>query len=48
MKILWFIEDLSLGGLQTQSINLIREISETENMSFKKKADVIISNLKNG
>ena len=26
MKILWFIENLCLGGQQTQSLNLIKEI----------------------
>jgi glycosyltransferase involved in cell wall biosynthesis len=33
MKILWFIENLSLGGQQTQSINLIKEISKIENIT---------------
>lgn len=32
MKILWFIENLSLGGLQTQSINIIKEISVRKNI----------------
>jgi glycosyltransferase involved in cell wall biosynthesis len=30
MKILWFIENLSLGGQQTYSINLIREIKKQQ------------------
>ncbi|WP_417291660.1 glycosyltransferase family 4 protein [Corallibacter sp.] len=30
MKILWFIENLSLGGQQTQSINLIKRIREAK------------------
>lgn len=34
MKILWFIENLSLGGQQTQSINLIKEIKEIEEIEI--------------
>ena len=34
MKVLWFIESLSLGGQQTQSINLIKEL--------KKRTDLFI------
>lgn len=31
MKILWFLENLSLGGQQTQSINLIKNIKQNKN-----------------
>lgn len=40
MKILWFIENLCLGGQQTYSINLIREINKNKNV----KTDVIYLN----
>ena len=33
MKILWFIENLCLGGQQTQSLNLIKEINNDSNNS---------------
>jgi len=35
MKILWFIENLSLGGQQTQSVNLIRRFK-----GFEKKLEI--------
>lgn len=40
MKILWFIENLCLGGQQTQSINLIKEI----NKDSKKSIDILYLN----
>tara|TARA_R110001632_G_scaffold63318_2_gene151369 strand:+ start:20679 stop:21815 length:1137 start_codon:yes stop_codon:yes gene_type:complete len=34
MKILWFLENLSLGGQQTQSINLIKQIKQSKNIEI--------------